>query len=100
MRQPCNAAGCTTLIPKRRLMCQRHWLLVSLPLRFRFWDTYQLGQEHSGHVSAAHLVVAHEAIAEVAAKEGRRETAREHREYAAVQQAKNGIPTFGLLAHL
>lgn len=68
----CHAEGCTVRIPRRLLMCRRHWYMVPPELRRRVWETHRLGQEAGDErPSAEWCEAADAAIAAVAAKTGR-----------------------------
>lgn len=67
----CHAKGCHTSVPPAMFMCRRHWFMVPPALRSRIWQMYEPGQEQSKDASDDYLRVASEAIAAVAAKEGR-----------------------------
>ena len=41
----CQIPECPRQIPLERLMCVRHWYMVSRMTRQRIWETYRKGQE-------------------------------------------------------
>ena len=72
----CHADGCEVHVPPKLFMCKRHWYMVPYGLRCAVWATYQPGQERldgTAFPSEDYLIATSEAIAAVAAKEGRPE---------------------------
>ena len=45
MTHTCHARGCGTKIPRKMLMCHRHWFKVPKEIRDRVWKHYRPGQE-------------------------------------------------------
>ncbi len=75
MRHTCHAAGCRRVVPPRMLMCLKHWRMVHRKLQVTIWNQYRPGQEVDKRPSLAYLCCQQAAVAEVAAKEGRRQDA-------------------------
>lgn len=67
----CHAVGCRVSVPPWKLMCPPHWRQVPGALQRRVWDTYRRGQEIDKRPSPEWLAAATEAIAAVAAREGK-----------------------------
>ena len=45
MKHICHAKGCTVPVPRKMLMCRRHWYMVPAKLRAAVWAMYSPGQE-------------------------------------------------------
>lgn len=45
LKHACHAHNCTTTVPRRLLMCPRHWRMVSYVTQQRVYRHYQTGQE-------------------------------------------------------
>jgi hypothetical protein len=71
MKHTCHARFCETGVPPKMFMCRKHWYMVPVRLRSLIWATYVPGQEIRKDPTPEYLDVAMEAIAAVAAKEGR-----------------------------
>lgn len=67
----CHATGCDVEVSPRMLMCRRHWAMVPRALQRMVWGAYVPGQEIRKDPTSAYMRVARDAIAVVAAKEGR-----------------------------
>ena len=68
----CAAVGCNASIPRRMLMCRRHWRMVPLSMRLNVLAAYRTGQEDgSVRLGREWLAAAREAIDAVARAEGR-----------------------------
>lgn len=83
MTHRCHAYLCSTPVPKELLMCRDHWRMVSWATQRLVWRTYRPGQCDDKRPSAAWMVAAYAAEAEVALKEGHHEAAQR-----LVQEAK------------
>ena len=71
MKHTCHATFCKTNVPPKMFMCKKHWYMVPPRLRSAIWAAYVPGQEIRKDPTREYLDVAQEAIAAVAAKEGR-----------------------------
>ena len=65
----CHARGCRVEVPRRLLMCHRHWAMVPTAMQHRVWATYRAGQENGVKPSDEHVRAAAEAINAVAERE-------------------------------
>ena len=65
--------GCEKPVPRRMLMCARHWRMVPRALQDDVWAEYVPGQEQRLDPTTDYLDAAHAAIEAVATKEGRRD---------------------------
>lgn len=68
----CHATGCKTEVVPERLMCLKHWRMVSKRIQNLVWAYYRPGQCDDKAPSKAWMAAADAAIAEVAAKEKKR----------------------------
>lgn len=68
----CHAIGCPVAVPRRMLMCPKHWRMVPKVLQDSVWDAYVPGQERRMDPTGAYLNAAMAAVNAVAEKEGRR----------------------------
>jgi hypothetical protein len=66
-RKPCFAEGCKERVPKRLLMCQKHWNLVPHELRVEIYAGLDIWR--SGGSPQAYIEAIKRARAAVAAKE-------------------------------
>lgn len=65
----CHVPCCPERVPRRLLMCARHWKMVPAALQRDVWATYRPGQEQGrARVSTDYLAAAKRAIAYVAAR--------------------------------
>jgi hypothetical protein len=71
MKHTCHAVGCAVEVEPRLLMCLRHWRMVPRVCARRIRETYRPGQEVTKNPSAEYLVAQKEAVAAVAAREGK-----------------------------
>lgn len=71
MKHTCHAEGCSMPVPPSRLMCRRHWSMVSFHLRDAVWKHYRVRQCDDKQPSEAWCRAADAAVAAVAEKEGR-----------------------------
>ncbi|HEX9844160.1 MAG TPA: hypothetical protein VGC20_15485 [bacterium] len=63
----CHAKDCRVRVPRKRLMCRRHWFMVPLALRLDVLAAYRPGQETPGwRPSPDYLQAAREAVDAVA----------------------------------
>ena len=70
----CHARNCLRQVPRKMLMCRRHWFMVPKALRNAVWATYVEGQEIGlAEPSKSWHGAADAAIAAVAEKEKREE---------------------------
>lgn len=46
MTHVCHAKGCDTPVPRRLLMCPRHWRMVPRVMQREIWRLYVPGQEN------------------------------------------------------
>jgi hypothetical protein len=69
--KPCFAAGCTERVPKRLLMCKRHWNMLGHAMRVEVYGALDIWQE--GGSPRAYLAAIKKARAEVAETEKRRQ---------------------------
>lgn len=67
----CHATGCRVVVPPEMLMCRAHWARVPREIQRRVWGAYRKGQCDDMRPSRAWLDAADDAIAAVAALEGR-----------------------------
>lgn len=65
----CHAKGCKVRVPRRMLMCRKHWFMVPRDLQAAVWATYVDGQENRMDPTPEYLAAAKAAIDAVAAKE-------------------------------
>ena len=62
MKHTCHATGCPVPVPRRMLMCKRHWRMVPKPLQDAVWATYVPGQEQRRDPTPEYLAAARAAI--------------------------------------
>ena len=67
----CHAEDCTVHVRPEMLMCLHHWRQVPKAVQIRVWVNYRRGQCDDKRPSEAWCRAADEAVAAVAAKEGR-----------------------------
>jgi len=65
----CHAINCKTPVPPERLMCYRHWRMVSLDTQRKVWATYRNGQCDDKNPSPEWHKAADEAIKAVYERE-------------------------------
>ena len=49
MPHTCHARNCNTAVPRKMLMCRKHWRMVPRALQNDVWAHYQSGQEEGMH---------------------------------------------------
>lgn len=62
MTHTCHAAGCSTTVEPKLLMCLRHWRKVPRDLQRAVWRAYRAGQEIDKNPSRDYLAAAQAAI--------------------------------------
>jgi hypothetical protein len=65
----CHAYGCETSVAPGRLMCDRHWEMLTRLLRKRIGTTYRIGMTLGTHPSPSYLAAAHRAVIYIADQE-------------------------------
>jgi hypothetical protein len=71
MKHLCHARNCQVEVPRKMLMCKRHWFQLPKPMRDAVWREYNPGQEEGrAEVTQAYLEVTDQAINWLAQKEG------------------------------
>ena len=76
MAHTCHATDCEARVPPAMFMCRRHWFSLPQRLRSRIWATYRNGQCDDWQISHAYAEAAREAVAFIAAKEGKQPDTR------------------------
>ena len=69
-RHTCHARGCEKAVPRKMLMCGRHWAMVPTDLKLAVWAVYVPGQEERMNPTDEYLKVSNLAIEAVAKMEG------------------------------
>ena len=67
----CHAVDCSVPVPEALLMCPGHWGVVPWPIRARVAAEFRHGQERDKNPSLLWCLAADQAVAHVAALEGR-----------------------------